>query len=122
MAAKKKPCKAGKIKRKIKSGKRVCLPRKKAAAPKKRATPKSKRRFRNVPADVGREIMAKISQQKTVMGPGLYRAFNAAANRGPCSVVLSANRLRSMAKTEAARRMLNAEIAYDAKRCDASID
>jgi hypothetical protein len=122
MAAKKKPCKAGKVKRKIKGGKRVCLPRKKAAAPKKRAVPKARRRFRNLPDDLARESMAKIAQQKAVMGPGLYRSFIAAVKRGPCSVSLSAGRLRAMAKTEAARKMLNAEIAYDSKRCDDSID
>ncbi len=122
MAAKKKPCKAGKVRRKIKGGRKMCLPRKKGAAPKKRAASKSRRRFRNLPDDLARESMAKTAQQKAVMGPSLYRSFIAAVKRGPCSVEMSAQRLRALAKTEAARKMLNAEIAYDSKRCDASID
>ena len=45
MAAKKKPCKAGKIRRKIKNGRKMCLPKKKKAAAKpKKAARRTTRR------------------------------------------------------------------------------
>ena len=122
MAAKRKPCKAGKVRRAIKGGRKMCLPKKKAAGT-KRAAPKRRRpRFSNLPPDLAKEVMAEEANRRAVMGPGLYRAFNAAVKRGPCSVSLSTERLRSLVKTAAARQLLNTELAHYSKRCMDSID
>ena len=122
MAAKKKACKAGKVRRKIKGGRKMCLPKKKAAGP-KRAAPKRRRRLvGSVSPEVRREREATHAEQRRLLGPGLYRSLNAAANRGPCSVSLSAKRLWSMAKTDAARKSLAPVLSTYIRWCQESID
>jgi hypothetical protein len=76
----------------------------------------------NVWIDQGKKIVEEQSSEKKILGPGLAKAYRAAVRRGPCSVALSADRLRKMAKTPAAKKFLGKQIPQYEKRCDESID
>lgn len=77
---------------------------------------------KNIWIDQGKKILQEQAHEKKVLGPSLFRSYRAATRRGPCSVALSADRLRKMAKTAAAKKFLGKQIRYYERWCDESID